>query len=232
MNNRAERLKKQANAAPGSALAALLDYAAQRPNLDPRNYGPGPAYRTEANAIAAALARVEALALALADAPATNDELIAAASRSFSGRLSFAHEGERFRVNYTTGQYWPTEYRKACAAVLQQVIDTRADQYGETAAPHTFSERPTWSELKALNAERGGHFWEPSAVRFFRSRNEGQPRRLADGRAAFVYSIAIDDRPGSRFYKVATMDTAGDVDTLSNDEHPTRAAALAALRAL
>lgn len=245
----AARIIAEANAPKGSALESLLIFAAKRPGLDPANYGDGyegpatwrglyrrrayrKAYRSEADRIARTLGTLRTLARSMRDNPATDAELIHAAPRAFSGRLSIKSNGAGWIVSYCVGQYFPTEYRAAALAVLQQVAHDRADAYGDTAPPHTFSDRPTWGELRRVNEERGGHFWERGSVRFFRSRNEGQPRRLADGRAAFVYSIAIDDRPSSRFYKVATMDAAGDVDTLSNDEHPTRAAALAALRAL
>jgi hypothetical protein len=53
-------------------------------------------------------------------------EMLKDASRAYSGRLQFTDTG----VEYTTGQYFPTEYRKAACAVLSQAIwDFLRDSY-------------------------------------------------------------------------------------------------------
>lgn len=44
------------------------------------------------------------------------------ASRAYSGRLQFQANGEGVRIEYTTGQYFPTEYRNAACAVLASAI--------------------------------------------------------------------------------------------------------------
>lgn len=55
-----------------------------------------------------------------------DDDVIEASKRAFSGRLTLvrsrAHDGEsdHYTIDYCTGQYWPTEYRAACAAVLHE----------------------------------------------------------------------------------------------------------------
>lgn len=49
-------------------------------------------------------------------------DMLQAASRAFSGRLQFVEKGDKVAVDYTTGQYFPTEYRNAACAVLAQAI--------------------------------------------------------------------------------------------------------------
>lgn len=49
-------------------------------------------------------------------------EALIEASRAYSGRLQFVQRNGGVGVDYTTGQYFPTEYRKAACAVLAQAI--------------------------------------------------------------------------------------------------------------
>ncbi len=50
-------------------------------------------------------------------------EALIEASRAYSGRLLFIVREDGFvGVDYTTGQYFPTEYRNAACAVLAQAI--------------------------------------------------------------------------------------------------------------
>lgn len=52
----------------------------------------------------------------------TADTLLKA-SRAYSGRLQFREEQDgTVSIEYTTGQYFPTEYRKAACAVLAQAL--------------------------------------------------------------------------------------------------------------
>lgn len=44
------------------------------------------------------------------------------ATRAFSGRLQLIERDGKVAVDYTTGQYFPTEYRKAACAVLAQCL--------------------------------------------------------------------------------------------------------------
>lgn len=55
------------------------------------------------------------------------DDLIEAAKRAFSGRLEIQHvpsmvTDNKVHIEYTTGQYWPTEYRAAAAAVCASAL--------------------------------------------------------------------------------------------------------------
>lgn len=50
------------------------------------------------------------------------EDLQNACGQVFSGRLSLVERGEKVAVDYCTGQYFPTEYRRAACAVLSQVV--------------------------------------------------------------------------------------------------------------
>jgi hypothetical protein len=107
-------------------LDALRAWVAQRPGLDPRNYigdwrdtAGRAAYRAESRAITRD--KHDALALLRAvewrtgiDADMLKDSL----RESYSDRLSW--DGQR--LDYCTGQYWPTEYRRAACAVLASAL--------------------------------------------------------------------------------------------------------------
>lgn len=104
-------------------IDTLQAYAEQRPGLDPRNYGHGRdgwrAYRAEARAITKQL-HVAIRAARVARLVGVSDDDIRDACRG--DRLTITPEG---RVDYTTGQYWPTEYRAAVARVLDRAAKLR-----------------------------------------------------------------------------------------------------------
>ena len=53
----------------------------------------------------------------------TADDIAYASKRAFSGRLSFAEAPDgTMRLDYCTGQYYPTEYRAAACALLASVV--------------------------------------------------------------------------------------------------------------
>lgn len=111
-------------------LRALQAFAAQRPGLDPRNYISGwndtagrSAYRAESRSIT----RDGHDATTLLAAVSLEDKIGAAeileACRAYSGRLQLQRtDAGVWRVDYCTGQYWPTEYRRAVCAVLAAAL--------------------------------------------------------------------------------------------------------------
>ena len=115
-------------------LEALRKWINQRPMLDFANYGDWKLYRSELRSIT----RDRADALQLMQAVSWRDsitaaDLVAAFPRAFSGRLELSKESVEkpgfpvhARLSYCTGQYWPTEYRKAAAAVLARALWVRA----------------------------------------------------------------------------------------------------------
>ena len=175
-------------------LAALETWIKQRPGVDPRDYGDGrdgfKSYRAEVRAIGQDRKR------ALKALDEARGAILADSFRAFSGRLEWvpAYIGTlellnpdlRFgagskiangapsvtpaHLSYTTGQYWPTEYRKAAAAVLESYIASWRRKYAAEHPP-TFTYR-TIEDVKAANRAVGGHWFDADTMRFFHTRIE------------------------------------------------------------
>lgn len=104
-------------------IIALLDaFMRQRSGMDCRNYGDVTAYRSEQRSITRDLhdARFMLRAVELRDS-ITADNL-REAFRAFSGRLMLTERKGRPAIDYCTGLYFPTEYRKAVCAVLAKAL--------------------------------------------------------------------------------------------------------------
>ena len=102
-------------------LIALRAFIHQRPGLEPRNYGDVSSYRSEMRSITKDLHDARALLDYVEPrADITADMLREAFRSAYSGRLSW--DAERGALDYCTGQYFPTEYRKAACAVLASAI--------------------------------------------------------------------------------------------------------------
>lgn len=97
--------------------AALSTWIKQRPGLEYGNYGDPVAYRAELRGIARDLYDARTLLRHVEFSGITADGL-KAAFRAYSGRLQW--DGKQ--LSYCTGQYWPTEYRKAAAAVCAAAL--------------------------------------------------------------------------------------------------------------
>jgi hypothetical protein len=96
-------------------LDALRAFARQRPGLKFGNYGDATSYRAELRSITRDLSDAATLLRAVEHSEITADDILRAAD---GGRLSITVDGERVRIDYCTGQYWPVEYRKAVCRVL------------------------------------------------------------------------------------------------------------------
>lgn len=111
-------------------LEAIATFAAQRPGLEPRNYisdwrdSEGRAnYRRESRRITRDLHHARALLGYVARRDSiTAADLTEAARRAYSGRLEIKQTPEGYRIDYCTGQYFPTEYRRAVSVVLSSAI--------------------------------------------------------------------------------------------------------------
>lgn len=108
-------------------LRMLREFAEQRPGLDPCNYishgaddAGRAAYRAERRAITRQLddAR-ELIALVSMTPSAIGPHLLAELQH---GRLTLEPRGDGWRLDYCTGQYWPTEYRAAVSRVLASAL--------------------------------------------------------------------------------------------------------------
>ena len=106
-----------------TVLQALETYAKQRPGLEFENYGDVSAYRSESRQITKDLHNALELISAVSWRDSiTGDDIVKASESAFSGRLSLIPDGDTLRIEYCTGQYFPTEYRKAICAVLSRVL--------------------------------------------------------------------------------------------------------------
>ena len=103
-------------------LAALDRFTRQRAGLEFGNYGSVKAYRAEQRQITRDLRDYRALAAQVAWRGIDADALLAASRDAYSGRLSCTIDGDHARLDYCTGQYFPTEYRKAACAVLASAL--------------------------------------------------------------------------------------------------------------
>jgi hypothetical protein len=99
-------------------IDALDRWIRQRPGLEFGNYGSVPAYRAEMRSITRDLHHARELLLAVSNRSISADAIIEAARHAYSGRLSITPQGDTVQIDYCTGQYWPTEYRRAVCAVL------------------------------------------------------------------------------------------------------------------
>lgn len=103
-------------------IAALYAWIRQRPGLEYGNYGTPASYRSEMRSITKDLHTARRLLRDIELSGITAEQLIHASEHAFSGRLSITPKGDGFEIDYCTGQYWPTEYRKAVCAVCANAL--------------------------------------------------------------------------------------------------------------
>lgn len=104
-------------------INALRKWIAQRPGLEFGNYGDASAYRSEMRSITKDRHHAEQLLGQVAWRDSiTGAQIIEAAKHAYSGRLSITVCDGSVTIDYCTGQYWPTEYRRAVCAVLAAVL--------------------------------------------------------------------------------------------------------------
>ena len=105
-------------------ITALYAFIGQRPGLEYGNYGDPVAYRAEMRAITKDLHHARRLIrdVELRDST-TADDILTASRGAYSGRLTLVqHDDGKVSVDYCTGQYFPTEYRRAVCAVMASVL--------------------------------------------------------------------------------------------------------------
>lgn len=204
------------------------------------------ALRSEQRAISADYARFrEALASAKAEGVADAD-IIAEAPNAFSGRLEWKtqkaitsrmtdpakfggsqkggivkSEIEVGDWSYCTGQYFPTEYRKAAATLLESAIRrVRGNRPKAKGMPRTMA------ELKALNEANGGCWFGKSEMRFFGT-------KIESGIIGPCYFLTSEQPPhGARKFSVRSFDAEGGIDTIGEFcTYRSRSEAMTALRA-
>ncbi len=160
-------------------LDALRAFINQRSGIEFGNYGDVKAFRAEQRGIQkdrrAALELLRAVELS---SEIGADELIKAAQSAYSGRLTIVETlpdraspsvPTTFAIDYCTGQYFPTEYRRAACAVLASALweYTREHCMPEVtsyaASPWGFKGNPpkfaTLADAKAFRDDKGGSDW-------------------------------------------------------------------------
>lgn len=104
-------------------IDALSKFMHQRSGMDPHNYGDYASYRSEQRSVTRDLHHARTLLGAVSWRDSiTADDLIAASKSAYSGRLTIVEDSGRVRIEYCTGQYFPTEYRRAVCAVLAAAL--------------------------------------------------------------------------------------------------------------
>jgi hypothetical protein len=197
------------------AVEIFEKWIAQKPGLDPRNYfsewsdqNGRRAYRQEQESIRKDRGKAIDALRTFEGLPYDAEVLRDAMRHAFSGRLQFNDAGE---LDYTTGQYWPTEYRSAAATVLEQYIsDMRRKGIGipaDAVVPH--GQTITVEQLRAISKGHGGHFFDAGSMRFFGSKVHGPVYTGADG----WYFVTSEQREETarRGYTVRKMDKEGDI---------------------
>ena len=102
-------------------IDALNRWIAQRPGLEFGNYGNVSSYRAEMRSIGRDLQHARAMVNYVAWHDSITAEMIMSAADN-GGRLTLTVNGDKVRIDYVTGQYWPTEYRRAVCALMSSVI--------------------------------------------------------------------------------------------------------------
>ena len=145
-------------------IDALRAFAHKRPGLEYGNYGDPVAYRAEMRAITKDLHQARALLRYIElRASISAADIIKASKSAYSGRLTI---GADATIDYCTGQYWPTEYRRAVCAVLAQVIWAwQRDQCLPAPTLHHNSE--TGETVERYKGQRAGDYLRASLKREF-----------------------------------------------------------------
>ena len=99
-------------------IDALNRWIAQRPGLE---LGDVSSYRAEMRSIGKDLQHARAMVNYVAWHDSITAEMIMSAADN-GGRLTLTVNGDKVTITYVTGQYWPTEYRRAVCALMSSVI--------------------------------------------------------------------------------------------------------------
>jgi len=99
-------------------IDALNRWITQRPGLE---FGDVSSYRAEMRSITRDLQHARTMVNYVAWHDSVTAEMIMSAADN-GGRLTLTVNGDKVRIDYVTGQYWPTEYRRAVCALMSSVI--------------------------------------------------------------------------------------------------------------
>jgi hypothetical protein len=191
-------MKTETIAIPETILDAFKKWIAQPHRLDRNNYGfdraeGRQAYWDDARKIGKDKLRAQK---ALRDArryPFNPDAMASALQGSYSGRLQWVDDA----FEYTTGQYFPTEYAQAAAAVLESYAQAVRPKFVPT--PEQRSQWWTIGDIERANYNAGGHWFSPDTKKFFRSRILGDVYQGTGG----IYFVSSEKSPsGPRAFTI------------------------------
>jgi len=135
-------------------IAALYAFVAQRSGIEFCNYGDVKAFRAEQRSITKDGQQARRLIRDVELRDSITAEDILAATRAFSGRLQLKQTDKGVRIEYCTGQYFPTEYRRAVCAVMASALwdwkRTKAMPKGELV--HNSETGETFGRYNGLRA--------------------------------------------------------------------------------
>ena len=104
-------------------LDLLAAFIRQKPGLEFGNYGDITSYRSEMRSITRERHIAELLLADVRWRTSIDEARLRDAFRAYSGRLSLIDRPDgSMALDYCTGQYFPTEYRKAVCAVLARAL--------------------------------------------------------------------------------------------------------------
>lgn len=137
-------------------IACLRKFIAQRPGLEFGNYGDVSAYRSEMRSITKDRHHAETMLASVAWRDSiTADSILEASKHAFSGRLTITEPTPgRFVLDYCTGQYWPTEYRRAVCSVLSSALWDYWRECGGAASTGDAIRKTAAAELSRSIAQR------------------------------------------------------------------------------
>jgi hypothetical protein len=101
-------------------ITELYAFAAQRPGLEPGNYVTWQDYRSEARSITAALTEARKMIRQVDLRPSITVEHLIDAFRG--SRLTLLDGANGPSLDYTTGQYYPVEFRPAVSRVCARAL--------------------------------------------------------------------------------------------------------------
>ena len=117
-----------------NAIEMLCKFVAQRPGLEFANYGSMKYYRQDYNEILKDRnSFYELLNLARSRYDGKLNEVLLNYLQQSNDRLTLIECKEGYRLQYITGQYFPTEYRNAACRVLVSIIwnDYRDEKHND-----------------------------------------------------------------------------------------------------
>ena len=103
-------------------LDTLRQFAAKRPNRSFADYGDRTIYNRYSREITRDLHHARELIRKVELSGIDADQIIKASRSAWSGRLTITPTESGYQLDYCSGQYFPTEYRKAVCAVLAAAL--------------------------------------------------------------------------------------------------------------